>query len=112
MLFPRSEAYSTPNIVSLFQDRKVTTTAEVLALVDDEKGPLDRVYIEACLRDARINVHTLLTRMSQRMDLRDMFPDTYTETDDVRDGFRKMVDQIMGLLGFGPVQSAIAVIKM
>lgn len=112
LVFPKKDGYSTPYVRSLFEDRKVKTTAEILALVDDEKGPLDRMYIEACLRDARINVVVLLQRMHNRMDLRDVFPETYPETDEMREGFRQMIDQILEHLGFDKVQPMMAVIKM
>ncbi len=101
----------TPRIISLFAERKVKTISDIRALIDDEKRPLDSLYVEACIRDARINVPVLLQRMSQRMDMRDLSPDFYHETEEMRDGFRRLVDNVLGRLGFEKVKPFIAVIK-
>ncbi len=112
LAFPHYDDYSTPNLIRLFEDGKVKSFEDIFALIDDEKDPLGRVYIEACLRDARVNGQSLLERMSQRMDIRDLFPDVHGETEEMREEFRQLVDKIMGHLGFGPVKSSIAVVRM
>ncbi len=112
LVIPETGSYRTPNIVSLFQDGKVKSREEVLALVDDGKAPLDRMYIEACFRDSRINVASLLERMSHRMDTRDIFPEAHPETGEVRDGFRQLIAEVFEQFDLGEVGPPFLIVRV
>lgn len=106
---------SRPNILQEFgEDSEGNGNIENLfAKIDDKSDPFGRLFITTALTDARIDIGSLLRRMSSRIDVRSLFAEIYEgETESMRIAFKRLIDQLLGTIGLEKAKPDFVVIKM
>lgn len=101
-----------PNPITLFENGEIHTTDAAIALVDTEKDPFGKIFIQTALEDLRINIGDLLKTMGHKMDIRSIFPTLFEEPETMRRNFKRLIDELLRGIGLEKSGPAFAVMHM
>ena len=101
-----------PNPITLFENGEIHTTAAAIALVDTEKDPFGKIFMQAALEDLRIDIGDLLKTMGHKMDIRSIFPTLFEEPEIMRRNFKRLIDELLQGIGLEKSGPAFAVMHM
>jgi len=101
-----------PNPITLFENGKIHTTDAAIALVDTEKDPFGKIFMQTALEDLRIDIGDLLKTMGHTMDIRNIFPTLFEEPETMRRNFKRLIDELLQGIGLEKSGPAFAVLHM
>ena len=110
LLFPRDG--STPDIIRLLEREPSPRCVDDLFAKCDPTNENGLTYLRTALEDTRVDLASLLTRMSQHMQIRSLFAGVYPdEPEELRESFMRCVDELMARMSQAPVGPVFVMVR-